>query len=233
MFGVDSMEIRNKLLELSEEKYRLFQKSLIPNQENILGVRLPKLRAMAKEIAMGDWEGFLMDGKEEYFEEIMLKGMVIGQAKMSLEERLRWIRWFVPKIDNWSVCDSFCAGLKFAKKHQDEVWRWIQPYFRSKEEFEVRFAVVMLLTYFLEEAYLQAIFSILDGIRHDGYYAKMAVAWAISFAYLKFPEETSKFLQSNSLDIFTYNKALQKIMESNRIGKEEKERMRKMKKSPV
>lgn len=225
------MEIRKKLVELSEETYRRFQQSIIPNQENILGVRLPTLRKLAKEISKNNWEDFLINGKEEFFEEIMLKGMVIGQAKIPPEERLRWIQWFVPKIDNWSVCDSFCAGLKFAKKHQDEVWNWLLPYFQSKKEFEIRFAIVMLLNYFIEKKYLQNIFQLLDDIKHDGYYAKMAVAWAISSAYGRFPNETLKFLQSNSLDDFTYNKALQKIMESRLVSKEEKEAIRKMKRS--
>jgi 3-methyladenine DNA glycosylase AlkD len=225
------MNVRQKLMELSEEKYRLFQKTLIPNHENILGVRLPILRTLAKEISEEDWEGFLRNGKEEFFEEIMLKGMVIGQVKLPLKERLDWIRWFVPKIDNWAVCDSFCSGLKFAKKHPDEVWQFILPYFRSDKEFEIRFAVVMCLSYFIEESYLQEIFRIFNEIHHDGYYVKMATAWAICEAYLKYPEETTNFLRSNSLDDFTHNKALQKITESRRISKEEKEMIRKWKRS--
>lgn len=225
------MEIRKELVELSEQKYQLFQKTLIPNQENILGVRIPKLRALAKEISKSDWEDFLLNGTEEYFEEIMLKGMVIGQVNIPLEERLKWIKWFVPKIDNWSVCDSFCVGLKFTKKHRDEVWKFLNPYFQSKNEFEIRFAIVMSLSYFIEEKCVEELFQIWDGIKHDGYYVKMAVAWAISAAYLKFPEETTTFLQKNSLDDFTYNKALQKIIESHRISKEVKENIRKMKRS--
>ncbi|MEJ9281011.1 MULTISPECIES: DNA alkylation repair protein [Ureibacillus] len=225
------MEIRKELLELSEQKYQLFQKTLIPNQENILGVRIPKLRALAKEISKSDWEDFLLNGTEEYFEEIMLKGMVIGQVNIPLEERLKWIKWFVPKIDNWSVCDSFCVGLKFTKKHREEVWNILSSYFHSENEFEIRFAIVMSLSYFIEEKYIEELFQIWDDIKHDGYYVKMAVAWAISVAYLKFPKETTSFLQKNSLDDFTYNKALQKIIESHRISKEVKESIRKMKRS--
>ncbi|QBK26131.1 DNA alkylation repair protein [Ureibacillus thermophilus] len=225
------MNIRSKLIELAETNYQRFQKSLIPNQENILGVRLPILRKLAKEISKGDWENFLRNGEEEYFEEIMLKGMVIGEVKLPLEERLSWVEWFVPKIDNWSVCDSFCTGLKFTKNHRKEVWKWLLPYFQSSREFEVRFAVVMLLCYFIEEEYLKEIFPILEKIKQDGYYVKMAVSWAISKAYIQFPAETTEFLHTNSLDDFTYNKALQKIIESRCLSKEKKEAIRKMKRN--
>lgn len=223
------MDIRKKLIDISEEEYRIFQEKLIPNQNNILGIRIPKLRNLAKEIVKGDWEGFLKNGKEEYFEEIMLKGMVIGYIKVPLELRLELIRWFVPKIDNWSVCDSFCVGLKFAKKHREEVWNFLKPYYQSNKEFEIRFGVVMLLSYFLEEEYIEESLKILNSIQHDGYYVKMGVAWAISIAYIKFPEKTMVLLLNNDLDNFTYNKALQKITESYRIDRETKEKIRQMK----
>lgn len=225
----NNMDIRKKLIELREEEYRLFQQKLIPNQENILGIRIPKLRSLAKEIAKGDWENYLRNSEEEHFEEIMLKGMVIGYIKVPLEQRLELIKWFVPKIDNWSVCDSFCVGLKFAKKHREEVWDFLMPYLQSNKEFEIRFAVVMLLNYFLEKEYIEECLKIFNSIQHDGYYVKMGVAWAISIAYIKFPNETEKLLLQNDLDDFTYNKALQKITESYRIDQETKEKIRNMK----
>lgn len=223
------MNTRKKIMELCDEDYRRFQEKLIPNQHNILGIRLPKLRNLAKEIARGDWEIFLKENPEEYFEEIMIKGMVIGYIKVPIEKRLEYIKWFIPKINNWSVCDSFCVSLKCTKKHQKAVWEFLQPYFQSDKEYELRFAVVMLLSYFLENEYIEECFQILDSIKHDGYYVKMAVAWAISMAFIQFPEETMKFLQHNHLDNFTYNKALQKITESYRIDQKTKETIRGMK----
>ncbi len=61
-------------------------------------------------------EEYLQSANEDSFEEIMLKGMVIGCAKCSIEERLSFIQSFIPKINNWSVCDSFCASLKFTRE---------------------------------------------------------------------------------------------------------------------
>lgn len=221
--------IRSKLVEWIDEDYQKFQANLIPNYEKILGIRVPKLRAFAKEISKQDWRIFLERGHEDYYEEVLLKGMVIGYVKMDVQERFEYIQWFVPKIDNWAVCDSFCSGLKFTKKHHEEVWDLIMPYLQSKEEFEVRFAVVMLLNYFIEEKFIVMVLRLFNDVKHNGYYVKMAIAWAISFCYIKFPEKTMKFLNDNELDHFTYNKALQKITESNRIDEETKTMIRRMK----
>lgn len=230
-------DIRSQLFESVDEDYRLFQEKLIPNCENILGVRVPKLRVLAKTIAKQDWCLFLEKGSEQYYEEILLKGMVIGYAKMDVEEKMQYIESFVPKIDNWAVCDSFCSGLKFTTKHRERVWDFIMPYFQSKKEFEVRFAVVMLLNYFVEEKFIEIVLRLFNDIKHDGYYVKMAVAWAVSICFIKFPEKTMKFLQENELDDITYNKALQKITESFRVDQETKTVIRQMKrkitKSPL
>ncbi|AFM00154.1 MULTISPECIES: DNA alkylation repair protein [Desulfitobacterium] len=222
-------EIKGQLRELAEEEYRVFASGLLPNISNILGVRLPLLRKMAKEITKADWREYLKTAREDFFEEIMLQGMVIGCAKCSPEERLSTIREFVPKINNWSVCDSFCSGLNFTKENMELVWEFLQPYARSEEEFEIRFAVVMLLFYYSDKEHIEAVLEILDGIRHEGYYVKMAVAWAVSICYIKLPEQTMPYLQNNHLDDFTYNKSLQKITESYRVDQETKKQIRLMK----
>lgn len=221
--------IRDKLMELADEEYKKFSSALLPNIDNILGVRLPQLRQLAKEIAKSDWRNFLSKAEGEYFEEMMLQGMVIGYVRADIEESLLYVADFVPKIDNWSVCDSFCVGLKFTKKHLESVWQFLQPYFASDQEYEIRFAVVMIINYFVEPDYIDQVLKILNDINHDGYYAKMAIAWAVSICYIKLPEPTMSFLKNNSLDDFTYNKALQKITESYRIDQETKALIRSMK----
>lgn len=222
-------EITDKLMSLADPQYQKFHTSLCPGTNNMIGVRVPTLRGIAKEIVKENWIGYLQNAKDEYYEEVMLQGMVIGLAKMELEKRLAYIKEFVPKINNWAVCDVTCAGFRFAKKHLEEVWEFLKPYLNSNQEFEIRFGVVMLLDYYIIQDYITKVLEILNQIRHDGYYVKMAVAWAISICYIKFPKETLALLQNNNLDTFTYNKALQKIIESNRITKEEKEKVRDMK----
>ena len=112
--------IKQQLLELADEKYRQFSSALIPNISHVLGVRLPELRKLAKKIAREDWKAYIQQAESEYFEEIMLQGMVIGYVKTDIDEILRYVADFVPKIDNWSVCDSFCTGLKFTKTNMEK-----------------------------------------------------------------------------------------------------------------
>ena len=88
------------------------------DKERIIGVRTPALGKLAKEIAKGDWRNFLSNSKEEYYEEILINGLVIAYAKCDVEERLNYIESFVPKIDNWAICDSFCNTLKFVNKNK-------------------------------------------------------------------------------------------------------------------
>lgn len=221
--------IRNRLFELAEEEYRKFSSSLIPGEDKLLGVRLPHLRELAKEIAKGDWREYLSNAQDEYYEEIMLQGLVIGYAKAPPEEILKYIVCFIPKISNWGVCDSFCTGLKLAKKHPEMVWDFIQPYLKSDKEFEIRFAVIMMLAHFIDEDHIDQVIAGLDQIRHEGYYVKMGAAWALSVCYVKYPEKTMQYLKNSNLDDFTYNKSLQKILESYRVDQESKTVIRNMK----
>ena len=99
----------------------------------------------------------------------------------------------------------------------------------DRREFVARFGIVMLLDHFITDTYIDEVLQVLDEVSHDGYYVKMAVAWAISVCYVKFEKETMALLLDNALDDFTYNKSLQKITESFRVSKEDKARIRKMK----
>ena len=159
----------------------------------------------------------------------MLDGMLTGLARMEPEESLEWVRRFVPRMDNWAVCDTFCAGLKFSKRHPEMVWDFIQPYLGHPDAWHVRFAVVMMLDHFITEDYVERVLELLDGVRHGDYYVSMAVAWAVSVCYVKFPALTLRYLRRSSLPDFPYNKALQKIIESLRVSPEDKELMRSMK----
>ena len=222
-------EVRKKILELADPKYKEFHSGLCPNTENIIGVRIPVLRKYAKELAKDDFRSYLSSIADDYYEEIMIKGMIIGLAKMETEERLNYISEFVPKIDNWAICDTFCTGLKFTNKNKDVVWEFIKKYQNSRKEFELRFLIVMLLDYYITDKYIDEVIKILDKTKHDGYYVKMAIAWTISVLYVKYPKITMEYLKNNTLDDFTYNKALQKIIESYRVSEEDKNIMRKMK----
>lgn len=222
--------VRNELKTLEDPTYREFHSSLIPGADNILGVRIPQLRVMAKEIAKKeDWRTFVEATDTLYYEETMLQGMVIGRAKMEPEERIKYIRLFVPRINNWAVCDIFSGELKTAvRKGKETIWQFVQPYLESKEEYPLRFGIVMLFHY-VDEEHIDSLLAYADRFTHGAYYARMAMAWMISICFIKFPDKTMKYLQQSRLDNWTYNKSLQKIIESLRVDKETKDIIRSMK----
>lgn len=214
------------LLSVAEAQYRDFSLSLLPGVDNLLGVRLPTLRKMAARLArQEDWRDFLREPGDT-FEETLLRGMVLGQAKAPLDEILRLTREFLPQINNWSICDSTCAGYLPARHHPDEVFSFAVQCLSSSAEFTVRFGVVLMLDHFVSEPYIDRLLTLLPAVRHEGYYAAMAVAWALSVCYVKFPEKTLFLLEQGVLSPFIHNKTIQKIIESRRISPQEKENLR-------
>ena len=217
------MEIRKRLEQEAEEKYRVFSSALIPNIDNVLGVRIPKLNKLVKELYKTDWKPFL-NQPCIYMEETMLQGMLIAKTG-----DFELVKQFVPKINNWSGCDKFCNSLKCVKDNKQQVWKFIQPYLKSKKEYNNRFALVILLEYFIERDYLAKIFEILNTFNSKKYYAQMAVAWLVSMCFVEFPKETTEFLKTTKLDDWTYNKSIQKIIESLKVDKPTKQKLKLMK----
>jgi len=220
--------IRKELESHSEEKYQKFMMKLVPGVDNLIGVRIPTIRKIAKRIAKEDPQSYLENAEEVYFEEAMLQGLVITQIK-DIELTLERTKVFIPKITNWSVCDSFCAGLKIAKNNQDLMWNFIMGYVDSDHAYDVRFAIVMMNFHFVNERYIQEAFKCFDKVSHTDYYVKMAVAWAVSTYFVKYPDQIMVYLKNNNLDDWTYNKALQKIRESLKVDKEMKALIKTMK----
>ncbi|MGI5892658.1 MAG: DNA alkylation repair protein [Bacillota bacterium] len=218
---------------LADEKFRAFSKKLIPNTVNVIGVPMPVIQSLAKQIAKGNWRQYLHLAGAQSHEELLLQAAVIGHIKVGkdidTQEMLSLISDFVPQINNWAVCDTFCAGLKFVYKNKPEMYAFLQKYLLSDREFELRFVTVMLMLYFIDDDYVEELFNIFDSIKHDGYYVKMALAWALSMCFIKYRQKTIAYLKDNSLDNFTYNKALQKIIESQRVTIDDKNMIRKMK----
>lgn len=227
-------EITAKLYDLTEEDFRVFNSKLLPGVTRILGVRLPAMRKLAKKTAKGDFRSYLEEAHEKItadsiHEEIMMLGLVIGYAKMERDEYRKYLDEFVPKISNWSVCDSCVNGFKFMRNDPEYWFDYLKIYRDSKEEFELRFMIVAMMNHFVDEDHIDEILSICNEIHHDGYYVKMAVAWTLQVCYVKFPEKTSRLLENNGMDDFTHNKAIQKIRESYQVSREEKEELGRLK----
>ncbi len=226
---MDVESVRKALIELADEDYRAFHSKLVPGTDNILGVRVPELRKLARRLVKEEWREYFDAAPEMYYEEDMLRGFMIGYGKMDLEERFEKIRLFLPHIHNWAVCDCFCSSLKFTEKNREAVWAFLQPFFISDKTYELRFASVMALDYYVRPEYAPAVFHYFDGFRNSDYYVQMAVAWAVSVFYVHLPELTEAYIRENQLDDFTHNKAIQKICESYRVDKETKARLRSLK----
>lgn len=217
--------VREQLIKHVDRKYREFHIKLIPNisHDNTLGVRIPQLRAIAKQLIKDDlWKEYL-ELTPEYLEEIMIQGILIGHIKVSLDERMLYMTNFIPLINNWAVCDIFCCTLKLKSAEKEVFWEYLQSYFRSSKPYDIRVGVVMGLANFPESIYAEKAFLLFDQITNEDYYVKMAVAWAISVYFIKNREITIQYLSNNSLDKFTQNKAIQKIRESLRVSLDDKE----------
>ena len=221
--------VKERIADLAESDYQNFSSSLIPGCQNMLGCRIPALRNLAKEICKTDFRRYLENASEDYFEETMLQGFVIGYAKMDIEERLCFAKKFIPKIKDWSVNDGFCSTFKVAAHKRERVWEFLLPYAQSGMEFEIRVAAVMYMDYFLTEEYIDRVLKMLFSMKQDDYYAMMGIAWALATAYAKFPKETKAALDWD-WPRTTLNKAIQKMCESYRVSNEDKIELRKRKK---
>jgi 3-methyladenine DNA glycosylase AlkD len=223
------LKARGELQNLAEVKYKEFAEKMTPGALNVLGVRVPKVRKLAKEIVKNNPEVYINQANEMYYEEVLLKGFIIANIKGDIDYILNLVESHVVKINNWALCDSFCAELKITKNNKEVIWKFLQRYIASDLTYDIRFAVVMILDYYIEPDYLDRVFNKFDNITNDDYYVQMAVAWAVSVCFVKYQDETMIYLKNNKLDKFTYNKALQKIRESLRVDKETKEMIKTMK----
>lgn len=229
MNDINSVQcVRAELISLSDQKYREFSSALIPGCGEMLGVRIPEIRKIAIRIAKDDPAAYLDTDEEQFFEETMLKGLIIGKMNCDIDTVLECARQFIPKITNWSVCDSFCAGMKIVAANRERVWSFLKPYIGSDRPYDIRMALVMYLDYFVTDDYIYELFGIFDDIKSDDYYVKTAAAWAVSVCFVKFPERTLEYLKKAALDDETYGRALQKISESYRVSPENKALIRSM-----
>jgi 3-methyladenine DNA glycosylase AlkD len=226
---VTPKEIRERFLSRADHDMKEFGgKIIVPRGYQVIGIRTPVMRAFAKEICNGDWRSYLDGIDDKYHEDMILRGFIIAHAKMDDNERYELVRKFIPGIDNWAICDTFCSALNVNKKNADAVWKFIIPYLGTNDEFQIRFAVAMMILHFVNTEYVKNVIRHMETIKHDAYYVKMAVAWCLSVCFIKFPEETMPCLKNNTLDDFTFSKTLSKITDSFRVSDDVKHEIRKM-----
>lgn len=223
-------ELREILFENTDTVYREFHLKTCPQAQHVIGVRIPTQRKLAKSIIRdSNYFDFLDSIKPYYYEEIMIAGIVIASAPMGNNERFDYIISFLPLIDNWAVCDTFCNSFKIKNDHLTIYWDFLMQFRSSDEEYTLRFILVMILCHFIREEYLTRIFELLNEIKSDKYYVEMAKAWLIAEIFTKFPTAVFDYLSHDQLSTFAHNKAIQKACESRRINAEDKQHLRGMK----
>ena len=222
-------EIRKELKKLQDKGYREMQVTIIPTLEadSIIGVRTPALRQLAKELAKReDISEFLSDLPHKFFEENQLHAFILSGMK-DAESCIRLVDEFLPYVDNWAVCDTISP--KLFQKYPEEVYQKIKVWVKSDHPYTVRFGVVSLLQFFLDEEFRPDMLRLVADIHREEYYIKMAIAWYFSFALIKQYESTIPMVESMTLEPWIQNKTIQKAVESYRIGDERKNYLRTLK----
>lgn len=223
----DYKEFINYLFEIRDIKYKDFHSGLGVGN-NVIGIRTPILKKIAKDISKGNYREFLSLLGEDYYEEVTLYGLIICNIK-EIGDSLKYLNIYKERINNWASCDLFCSSYKIVTLNKDYFWKYINDNISSDNLWTRRMCFVLILSYYIEEDYLEDIFKLCDKYNMKEYYARMAVSWLISICYIKYPSITIKYIMNNKLDDFTHNKAIQKIRESYRVSREDKDNLNTLK----
>lgn len=228
---MNNSKITEGLFELKDENYRAFHAKLIPDisYDRIIGVRTPALRSYAREVAkLPEATEFIQELPHAYYEENNLHGALLSLLyPKDIETFLAELERFLPYVDNWATCDMLSP--KIFKKHLPYVYEKVQTWLQSHHVYTIRFGIVTLLGFYLDDAFDPDMLRLVANISSEEYYVKMAVAWYFSIALVKQYDSTLPYIQNQILEPWTHNKSIQKAMESRRITPERKEYLKSLK----
>lgn len=222
-------EIRDRLFALQDPEYRLFQSKLMPTVDPacVIGVRIPDLRKLSRELAGTEQAAaFVRQLPHDYYEENNLHGFLIASLR-DYGETVAALESFLPHVDNWATCDLLHPRA-FDKRPEalpDQLFRWLQ----SDRTYTVRFAMGMLMSLYLDEAFRPEYADWIAGIKSEEYYVNMMAAWYFATALAKRWDDVFPYLTDHRLPVWTHNKAIQKAIESRRISPEQKQILRSLK----
>lgn len=223
----DYKEFLDYLFEISDAKYKEFHSGL--GVSNVIGVRTPTLKNIAKDIYKGNYKEFLLLIGNSYYEESVIYAFVICNIK-DIDESVKYLEIYKNMIDNWASCDLFCSSYKIVKKNKDYFYKFINDNISIDNSWIRRLCFVILLSYYVEEEYLDDIFKFCDRYNTSDYYVMMSVAWLISVCFVKYRDRTLEYIKNNKLDRTTINKAISKINDSYRVSNDDKIMLNKYKK---
>ena len=222
--------IFDEITENADSKYKAFNSKIVPNVENMLGLRSPKAKEIAKKYANTDTgKDFLKSLPHKYYDENMVHGYMLGFLKEDTCTLEKAIDEFLPYVDNWAVCDTMCIGLKRYFKKTDLVYEKVVEWAKSDKTYTVRFALVSLLSYYIEKSTVNEALETALSVKSEEYYIKMAQAWLISVALVKCYEDTLPYVTEKRFDKWVHNKGIQKAVESYRISNGQKTYLKSLK----
>lgn len=219
-------DVSFKIAKLAEgnESYAAFNQRIVNTKMPVIGVRVPDLRRLARELAP-DMSAAdiskLLTVQNKSFDYVLLCGLLITRARLDNQTAIDLTKQYLPHVDSWAHIDVF---VEKKRRFASEVWwDFALECLQSEAEFTVRYGVVSLMTNFLDEAQIDRVFAALRNVKHDGYYVKMALAWLYATAAVNFFEKTLAELENSQIDAWTRNKSYQKMRESRRFTPEEQE----------
>ena len=211
-----------RLSELSDPTYRDFHAGLIPNisPETILGVRVPALRKLARELrGSAEAQEFMTALPHEYYDENCLHGLLINDIK-DFGATVSALDAFLPYVDNWAVCDLISP--RSFKSRPPELAAHVHRWLDSSHSYTVRFGIGVLMSFYLDVGFEPAQLEAVAERCCEEYYVNMMVAWYFATALAKQPEAALPYIENRRLSRWTHNKAIQKSIESRRIPDETK-----------
>lgn len=221
-------ELVEYLISLSDLEYKKFNLRIISSKYEMLGIRIPILRKLAKEISKTDFIPLLELLYDKYFEIVMLEGLLISYIDDFEDFQNKLVKYAL-KVDNWAICDTVASSLKIINKNKDKSLNLVDTLIRDKHEYSKRFGFVILLDFYVEKEYLSDIFNYINSCKVDDYYVNMAISWLLCECYVKFTNETFKYIKEANLNDFIIRKTISKVNDSYRVSKEDKERLRELK----
>lgn len=223
---MDMDAIQEKLFALQDLNYRQFQAKLMPtvDPEQIIGVRMPALRKLAKELkGTAEAETFLAALPHRYYDENNLHGLLLC-ARSGYEETVAGLDIFLPHVDNWATCDLLSP--RAFRSHPPQLPEQIRRWLDSGDTYTVRFGLEMLMSFYLDECFRPEYLDWAAEVKSEEYYVRMMVAWYFATALAKQYDAALPYLTSRRLEQWTHNKTIQKAVESYRITPEQKDALR-------
>ena len=218
-------ELLKYLNSLSSSTYKDFNKKIVNSKYEVLGVSVPVLKKLAKELSKTDYKRLLKIMKFNTYEEVMIAFLIISNIK-DYEEATNYLKEYISYIDSWGVTDTFASSFRIVKKNKHQTLSLIDELIKDDYTFSKRLGYILLLDYYIDEEHLGLIFNYIKNEESKEYYVQMAISWLLSVMYVKYTNETYDFLKDSNLDDFVVRKTVSKVQDSFRVSKEDKEKIK-------